>query len=161
MAVAGAAAEGIALIRSGVDGYRATGAATWISFYTTLLARAHAIAGRHDEAAGLLDDALRIVEAGEERWYAAELHRHRGEVLWRRGDIGGAEACFGTASRIAREQGARLFELRAATSLAGLLLEMDRAADARAVLAPVHDWFTEGSSSPDLRAAGRLLRSAG
>jgi class 3 adenylate cyclase/predicted ATPase len=161
MVAAGAAAEGIALIRSGLEGYRATGAATWISYYTMLLARAHAIAGRHDEAAALLDNALQIVEAGDERWYAAELYRHRGEMLWRFGDAGQAEACFGTAGRIAGGQGARLFELRAATSLAGLQLEQGRPADARAVLAPVHDRFTEGFSGPDLSAAGRLLQQAG
>ena len=68
-----------------------------------------------------------------------------------------AEACFIDAMAVAREQSAKLWELRAATSLAGLWAEQSRRAEARELLAPVYDWFTEGFDTPDLREAKALL----
>jgi predicted ATPase len=68
-----------------------------------------------------------------------------------------AEDSFRTALAIAREQGTRGYELRAATSLARLWREQDRRTEARDLLAPVYDWFTEGFDSPDLNDAKALL----
>jgi predicted ATPase len=67
------------------------------------------------------------------------------------------ETCFVRALTVAREQGARLWELRAATSLARLWRDQGRRAEAHDLLAPIHDWFTEGFDTPDLQDAKALL----
>jgi predicted ATPase len=68
-----------------------------------------------------------------------------------------AEDSFRTALAIAREQGTRGYELRAAVSLARLWRDQGRRAEARDLLAPVYGWFTEGFDTPDLKAAKALL----
>jgi predicted ATPase len=81
----GELAEGISLIRSGSSAYRATGAETWTPHYTALLASAYEFAGQVEEALALLAATLHNVERTGERWFAAELHRHKGQLLLRRG----------------------------------------------------------------------------
>ena len=68
-----------------------------------------------------------------------------------------AEAAFREALEVARAQGAKSLELRAATSLARLWGENKRKSEARELLAPVYDWFTEGFDTPDLKEAKALL----
>jgi predicted ATPase len=80
----------------------------------------------------------------------------RGEVLLPR-DEAAAEASFERSLSIARRQSAKLWELRAAVSLARLWRDQGRRDDARNLLAPVYDWFTEGFATPDLQAARKLL----
>jgi TolB-like protein/class 3 adenylate cyclase/predicted ATPase len=149
--------KGISLLRSGLDAYRATGTQNWIAHHTALLARACEIAGQIEEAATLLDDALQMVERTEERWFAAELNRHKGQLLLRQGHSAGAEELHRKALSIAEEQGAKLWELRAAASLAQLWRDQGRHIEARDLLAPVYGWFTEGHDTPDLKAAKALL----
>jgi hypothetical protein len=96
--------EGISYLRSGSTAFRATGAELWMPYHTALLAGACEIAGQMEEALTLLDDALRIVERTGERWFAAELNRHKGELLLQQGQTGAAERCIAkpwasTASR--------------------------------------------------------------
>jgi predicted ATPase len=74
---------------------------------------------------------------------------------------GAAEASFREAIAVARQQGARGWELRVATSLAHLLLDRGRRIDARELLAPVYGWFTEGFDTPDLQKAKALLDALG
>jgi predicted ATPase len=105
----------------------------------------------------LLDDALEIVERTGERWFAAELNRHKGQLLLRRGHAEAAEELYRTALGIAREQEAKLWELRAAVSLARLRRRQSRRAEARDLLAPVYGWFTEGFDTADLKDAKALL----
>ena len=88
---------------------------------------------------------------------AAELYRHKGQLLLRQGHPDRAEKHYLTALSSARKQGAKLWELRAATSLARLCHEQKRAADAHDILAPVYDWFTEGFDTPDLKEAKAIL----
>ena len=116
-----------------------------------LLARACEIAGQIEEAVSLLDDALQIVERTGERWFAAELNRHKGQLLLRQGHTQAAEEHYRKALSIAQEQEAKLWELRAAASLARLRRDQGRRAEARDLLAPVHGWFTEGFATPDLK----------
>jgi tetratricopeptide (TPR) repeat protein len=78
------------------------------------------IAGKIEEALTLLDDALQIVETTGERWFAAELHRHKGELLLWQGHPEAAAELYRKALSIAKEQEAKLWELRAAASLARL-----------------------------------------
>ena len=148
---------GISLLRSSSGAYRATGAETWVPYFVALLASACEIAGQVEEAVTLLDDALQIVERTGERWFAAELHRHKGGLLSRQGQSEAAEELYRKALSIAVEQEAKLWELRAAVSLARLGHDQGRRAEARDLLAPVYCWFTEGFDAPDLKEAKALL----
>jgi predicted ATPase len=149
--------EGISLLRSGSTAFRATGAEVYVPQHTGLLARAYEIAGQVEEAVAQLDDALQIIEKTGERWFAAELHRHKGQLLLRQGDSEAAEELYRKALSIAAEQAAKLWELRAAVSLARLRRDQRRYTEARDLLAPVYGRFTEGSDTPDLKEAKALL----
>ena len=149
--------EGISLLRRGLAAYRATGAEAFVPYQIALLAKACEIASRIEEAADLLDDALQIIERTGERWLEAELHRHKGQLLVRHGQTEAAEELYRKALKIAGEQGAKLWGLRAAASLARLLKQRGRRDEASDLLAPVYGWFTEGFDTPDLKAAKALL----
>ena len=153
----GDVAEGISLLRSGSAAYRATGAELWMPHYVAFLTKAYEIAGQAQEAEALLDEALRIVERTGERWFVAELNRHKGRLLLRQGHSEAAEELYRKALSIARQQEAKLWELRAAASLARLRRDQGRGAEARDILTPVYGWFTEGFDTPDLREARALL----
>ena len=99
------------------------------------------------------------MERTGERWFAVELNRHKGKLLLRKGKAGDAEELFHKALSIAEEQEAKLWELRAAMSLARLHRKQRRHAEAGALLAPVYGWFTEGFDTPDLKAAKALLEA--
>jgi predicted ATPase len=149
----------MSLLRSGSTAYRSTGAAMWMPHYTVLLAGACEIAGQVDEALTLLDEALHIVERTGERWFAAELNRLKGQLLLRQGHAEAAEELYRKALRIAREQEAKLWQLRAAMSLARLRRDQGWRTEARDLLAPVYGWFTEGFDTSDLREAKTLLEA--
>jgi len=153
----GDVAEGMFLIRSGSTAYGATGAAAWGPFHLGLLAGACRIAGQVGEALSLLDEASQIVERTGERWFAAELKRHKGQLLLRQGHVEAAEELYRKALSIAVKQEAKLWELRAAVSLARLHRDQGRRAEALDLLAPVYGWFTEGFDTPDLKDAKALL----
>src|SRR5260221_4635362 len=153
----GHVAEGISLLRSGSVAYRVTGPELYVPHHIALLAAACEIAGQIEEAVTLLDDALQIVERTGERWLAAELSRHKGQLLLRQGYSEAAEELYYKALSIAHEQEAKLWELRAAASLARLRRDQGRHTEARDLLAPVYGWFTEGFDTPDLREAKALL----
>ena len=101
----GDVAEGISLLHSGTEAYRATGAGVWTPYLFALLARAYEIAGQVEEALTLLDDALQIIERTGERWFAAELNRHKGQLLLRQGDTEAAEELYRKALSIAAGAG--------------------------------------------------------
>jgi predicted ATPase len=84
-------------------------------------------------------------------------HRHKGQLLLRKGHSEAAEESYRKALSIAREQEAKLWELRAAVSLARLRRDQHGHAEARDLLAPVYGWFTEGFDTPDLKEAKTLL----
>jgi predicted ATPase len=149
--------EGISLLRGGLAAYRATGAEMWMAHYLDLVAVACEIAGQIAEGLTLSDDALQIAARTGERWCAAELNRHKGQLLLRQGHSEAAEELYRKALSIAEEEGAKLWELRAAMSLARLRRGQGRHAEARDLLAPVYGWFTEGFGTPDLKGAKTLL----
>jgi len=149
-------AAGISLLRSGRDAFRATGAKLLLPHYMGLLAAAGEIAGQMEEAVTLLDGALQIVEWTGERWLEADLYRLKGQMLSRHA-CSEAEELYCKALDIAKEQKAKLWELRAAVSLAQLRRQQRRLAEARDLLAPIYCWFTEGFETPDLKQAKTLL----
>jgi class 3 adenylate cyclase/predicted ATPase len=149
--------EGISLLRSGSSAHRATGAEVWTPHDHALLARAFEIAGKIEDAVTQLDEALQLIERTGERWFAAELNRHKGQLLLRQGHSDAAEELYRRALRIAEEQGAKLWELRASAGLAQLWGERGRRSEARDLLAPIYGWFTEGFDTADLREAKGLL----
>jgi predicted ATPase len=149
--------EGLSLLRAGSSAYCATGAAAWMPLYIALLAGACEIAGQIEEAAARLDQALQFAERTGERWFAAELDRQRGRLALRQGHPEAAEELYRRALGIAREQEGKMWELRAAASLARLWHDRGCRAAARDLLAPVYDWFTEGFATPDLKEAKALL----
>jgi predicted ATPase len=152
-------ATGIARIRDGLAAREATGARSLVPLYLALLAEALALAGKIEEGLATLDDALAKAAASGEKGWSAEIHRLCGELTGRLPypDPAKAEDSFRAALAIAREQGTRGYELRAATSLARLRRDQGRHTEARDLLAPVYDWFTEGFDTPDLKAAKALL----
>ena len=149
--------EGLSLLHNGSSAHRATGTELWAPYHIALVARACEIAGQTEESLTLLDDALQIVERTSERLLEAELYRHKGRVLLQQGHSEAAEELYRKALSIAREQEAKLWELRAAASLARLRRDQARHAEARDLLAPVYDWFTEGFDTLDLKKAKALL----
>jgi predicted ATPase len=154
-----AAQQGIAVIRGGLADYRATGSELFSPYFLALLTDAHVRADQAATGLSLLADALDGVERAEVRWIEAELHRLRGELLLAlpEADQPEAEACFCQALAVAREQDAKMWELRAATSLARLWHDQSKRAEAHDLLAPVYDWFTEGFDTQDLKDARALL----
>jgi predicted ATPase len=156
----GDVAEGISLLRHGSAGYRAAGAGVGMPgmpHFMTLLAKACEIAGQTGEAVILLDDALHVIERIGQHWFAAEVTRHKGRLLLRQGQAEVAEELYRKALSIAQDQGAKLWELRAAVSFARLWGEQGRREEARDLLSPVYAWFTEGFNMPDLKEAKALL----
>ena len=150
---------GIARIRDGMAASEATGSHFCTPLFLTLLAEALALTGKIEEALATLDDALAQAAASGEKGWSAEVHRLCGELTGRlpHPDPAKAEESFRTALAIAHEQGTRGYELRAATSLARLWRQQGRRGEARDLLAPVYDSFTEGFDTPDLKEAKRLL----
>jgi class 3 adenylate cyclase/predicted ATPase len=149
--------EGMSLLRAGLMAYRATGAELYVPHYIALLAAACEVATQVQEGLVHLNDALQIVERTGERWLEAELHRHKGQLLLLQGHPAAAEELYCKAIGIARKQEAKLWELRAAVSLARLCGEQGHRVEARDLLAPVYGWFTEGFDTPDLKQAKALL----
>jgi predicted ATPase len=149
--------QGISLLRQGLSAYRATEAEMWMPHFVALLSGACEIAGQVAEALMLLDEALQIVEKTGERWLEAELYRHKGRLLVRCGYSEAPEELFRKALRVAQQQEAKLWELRAAVSLAQLRCDQRHRSEARDLLAPVCGWFTEGFGTQDLKIAKAVL----
>ena len=155
----GRPAEGGERIEEGIAAYRATGAAQFLPYWLALLADTWRASGQAEEAVALLGEALDRSEATDERWLEAELLRRQGEGLLQLGDRNRAETCLLRAISVARGQGARLWELRAAVSLARQWRDQGRRGEAHDLLAAVQGGFTEGFDAPDLAEAGQLLES--
>jgi class 3 adenylate cyclase/predicted ATPase len=150
--------DGLAQICEGIAIQRATGSDVFSPYLLALLASAHRRAGQVEAGLARVNDALDRVDRTGGRWFEAELHRVRGELLLvTPAPRLAAEASFRRALTVAREQSARMWELRAATSLARLWRDQNKRTEARDLLAPVYGWFTEGFDTPDLREAKALL----
>jgi class 3 adenylate cyclase/predicted ATPase len=155
----GGGAEAIAEIRTYTQTAIATGAELLHPYWLALLAGACGRLGQAADGVVAVDDALAEVARTGERFWEAELNRLKGELLLKCGaaNESEAEACFLSAIEIARAQGAKSWELRAATSLSRLWQQQNKHAEARELLAPVYAWFTEGFDTVDVKKAQLLM----
>ena len=150
--------EGLPELRRSVRALEATGALIWVQFARYLLAQAFAKAEQLTDAMKLVDQSLQTVATTSGRWYEAELHRLKGDLLvGTGGSPAAAEACYQKAMAVAVRQGARLWQLRAANALAGLWCAQGRIPDVHALLAPLAASFDEKIMIPDLQRAKALL----
>jgi predicted ATPase len=157
LAALGCASEGIRILVAGTADLEAIGFRPWTPWRLVLVGDAYRMGGQLQTALEHLAAARRWAEETGERWLDAEALRGSGDVLLEMGDPTDAEACYCDALRIARQQRAKLWELRAAISLAQLWRDQDKRGDARNLLGPVYGWFTEGFDTPVLKEAKALL----
>jgi predicted ATPase len=153
----GRAREGLALITRGLSMLRATGTVIGTPWILAVLAEAHRRLGHPVEGLNCLAEAAQVTEATGMRSDEVELYRARGDLLNATGDRAAAEQSYHQALAVARRQSAKLFELRAATSLTRLWRDQGKRTEARDLLAPIYGWFTEGFDTPVLRDAKALL----
>jgi predicted ATPase len=134
-----------------------------VPIWLVALAEGYSAIGDTEAGLATIADALTLIQVTSEREREAELYRLKGELLQKRekADAAEAEACIRQAIEIARSQQAKMFELRATTSLARLLLTQNRREEVRMLLAEVYNWFTEGFDTADLTNAKALLDELG
>jgi class 3 adenylate cyclase/predicted ATPase len=146
LALTGKASDATEMLISGINAYRSTGATGFLPLFLPQLARAHAELGL-EEAWRYIGEAMTAAETTKEKWCEAEIHRTSGEItlISPAPDASKAEAYFERAIAIAREQKAKSWELRAATSLARLWRDQGKRQQARDHLAPIYGWFTGAS----------------
>ena len=157
LALQGQCEAGLAQLQQGLTVYQEHGLKMGMNKFHGLLAEAYESAGQLDAAFGELTNALRAVETLKEYAYEAELYRLTGELTLHSGDEEEAEARFRQALDAANQQQAKSWELRAATNLARLWQSQSKRAEARDLLAPVYNWFTEGFDTKDLQEAKTLM----
>jgi len=159
MTAQGRGEEGLKQIQQGFAEHCAAGAEVNRSEFLYWMAEAYCATDRLDEALDTLNKALGFAEDRENLWLEAEIYRLRGELLLRMSDRNSteAESCFQQGIEIARRQSAKSLELTGATSLGRLLAKQGRREDARAMLADIYNWFTEGFDTADLKDAKALL----
>jgi predicted ATPase/DNA-binding SARP family transcriptional activator len=148
---------GIADIRPSMEALRASGGSQGESHFLSLLAEAYGQIGHCEEGVITVDEALALVGQNDERYYEAESHRIKGELLLKRGDEAEAEKSFHEALEVARHQSAKSLELRATVSLCRLWQQQGKAKEAQWLLADIYGWFTEGLDTADLQEAKTLL----
>lgn len=150
--------ERIADLRAAIADLRAPGVRLRLPYYLALLAQVYGRAERATDGLAVIDEALAIARTHNERWWDAELHRLRGELLRAHGAADGdVEVALRRALQIARDQQSRALELRAMTSLARLQVAPGRIEEARQALQRLLGTFAERFETPDLRAARALL----
>ena len=157
LAEAGEFEEGIAEVRQGIAGVRAIGTEYTVPLFFAWLGEVCAKGGLIEEGLEAIEAGLALSEKEGDRFSLPEFYRVKGELLLARAAANEAEACFQQAIGIAGAQGGKSLELRAATSLARLMGETKRRAEACDLLAPIYGWFTEGFDTPDLTDAKALL----
>jgi hypothetical protein len=125
-----------------------------------LVGQVLSLGGRAEEGLALLEEARANSLATDEMAVEPDILRIRGELLLAQPcptNVSEAESSFRQAIELARAQEARLFELRATTSLARLLRDQGRTREARTALREIHDWFTEGFETADFKEAAEVL----
>ena len=150
--------EGVSLIREGLQYLTKEKANLWRSLHLALLAELYIDGEEFDLAAQTLDEARAHIPRSEERFWEAEIYRLMGELQsLQQPGTEEAHHCFCKAIAIAGELGAKSLELRATASLTRHWKQRNKSNEARALLEPIHNWFTEGFDTPDLKDAKALL----
>ena len=153
----GQASRGIELLHAHIAAFRSLNAYTGLTFVLIRLAKACGDNGQTESAFEYLDEALDAIAKTGGRAFEAEARRLKGEMLRKLSRYDEASQCFQHAQRVAQEQEAKSFELRATVSLAKLLRDTNRGNEARRMLADIYNWFTEGFDTADLKDAKALL----
>jgi predicted ATPase len=151
--------DAISEIQGGIEEARRSNLGYMRGFMLGWLASVLAETGEREAAMATVDDAIKGTDDVSGRAWESELHRLRGTILLAAhvGVHDDSERCFNKAIAAARRQGARSLELRATTELSRLWQGQGKTRQARDLLAPVHDWFTEGLDTADLKEAKALL----
>jgi class 3 adenylate cyclase/predicted ATPase len=159
LAATGRTLDAVQEITSGLTAFRSTGATLYVPSWLSYLARAYADLGKIEDAWRCIGEATAAIEVTNQRWCEAEVNRVAGEItLISPGpDVGKAQEHFERALAVARQQQAKSWELRAAVSMAQLWRDQGKCNEARDLLTPVYNWFTEGFDTRDLKQAKALL----
>jgi predicted ATPase len=160
LALTGESTTAIDMITSGIAASRLSGSNLLrMPWYLSCLARAHVGLGQLDEANRWIGEAIAAMTMTGEAWQHPDLLRMSGDfaLLAPEPDVPTALARYDRALAVAREQRARAWELRAATSLARLWRDRDERQKALDLLTPIYGWFADGFDTPDLKQAKALL----
>jgi ABC-type transport system involved in cytochrome c biogenesis ATPase subunit len=160
-AMRGDTEAGIADMKAALESYRLTGSRLNTSLFFLMMAEAQLQAGRPEEALSAISSGLNHAAEYQERVQEAELHRLRGEIQWMQGETGAGETSLRRAIGIAQAQQAKIFELRAALSLARFLRDQQRFEEVTPLLQPLDEWFTEGRNLPEMGEMHAILESVG
>jgi len=152
---------GIADMKAALESYRLTGSRLNTTLFSLMMAEAQLQAGRPEEALSAISSGLKHAAQYQERVQEAELHRLQGEIQLMQGETVAGEASLRRAIEIAKTQQAKMFELRAALSLARFLRNQRRFEEVTPLLQPLDEWFTEGRDLPELREMRAILESVG
>ena len=156
LVVLGRVEEGLVQLEEGFTAVQALGAVLFFPFYS--LGIAYETVGRTVDGLAAVDAGLAMYERTGEKVYQASLYSLRGELLLKLGSMADeAQLCFHRALEIARPQQAKQQELKTTMSLARLLAKLGRRDEARAMLAEIYNWFTEGFDTADLKDAKATL----
>jgi tetratricopeptide (TPR) repeat protein len=155
----GNANEGVRSLQHALEKLHSVHYKLFTTEFSIVLAEGMAKVGEFRKSIALINEAVLSVTANGDFIYMPELLRVKGNVLRSMPgpNIEEAEACFTQSLELSRQQGARAWELRTAIDLADLYASLARSADARTVLLPVFEQFTEGLHTEDLKAAKRIL----
>jgi class 3 adenylate cyclase/tetratricopeptide (TPR) repeat protein len=149
--------RGLTAFKQGLVTYRATDAILDTPLALIVFADALCSARHPEEGLRQLAQAVPTIECRQDRFAEAEMYRVRGDLLKSVGDPAAAEESYYRALAVSRSQRAKLWELRAAMSLAHLLRDKGRRTEAHDLLAPICGWFTEGFDTPVMRDALAFL----
>ena len=157
----GQTAKGIEDMKQAMAAFQVTRIRNWTPLFAVSLVPALALQGDVSQGLLILDDEVEVVASTGERAWDAEIRRAQGQLMLMQSanNDPAAERYFQQALRIARDQNAKAWELRAAISLARLWQSRGRNDDARELLEPIYEWFPEGFDVPDFVEAKQLLNS--
>ena len=147
----------VQMITSTITAWRRTRTTLLMPFFLSHLANIYSHISQFDDARLRIREAMTLIETTKETWFEAEVNRIAGEVALMSGNAEEAHKYFERALAVARQQQAKSWELRTATSLARLWRSQGKPQQARELLAPVYGWFTEGFDTLDLKEAKALL----
>jgi predicted ATPase len=159
LACTGRAAGAVEVLTATAKAYRSTGATALVPLDQMYFAKAYTELGQFADAGSCIDEAMVTLEKNKDMLWQAEVLRLTGEIalMEKVPSATEAEAYFERALKVARQQQAKSWELRAAMSLARLWRDRGKTVEARELVAPVYEWFTEGFDTRDLKEAKALL----